>query len=297
MARLFFGRVFYVKNKILRESLAECFATACLLYIGSCGIINSSVDQYVNPQVVYSLGLMMAVHVAYGVSGGHANPAVTLALCVTGRCRWNRLLPYWIAQYTGAFLGTALAHCVHFDTMSMLNDQSEVDLAILLSRPSDHVTLRGIIVDQSLGSALFLMIIMAITDMHWCSPPSWFTPLGAGLALLTTYGTNSANTGCPLNPAAQLAPRVYAWLWGIWNNSPFTMNDCDVWWLPLVTCHVGSVIGAALYFLLIEVQHHDPHTFRDVSKCNVEDDALFECELSSGVKPVATLSVKKIAEG
>jgi glycerol uptake facilitator-like aquaporin len=44
------------------------------------------------------------------LSGGHINPAITLAMCILGRCKWALLPVYWAAQYVGAFMGSALLY-------------------------------------------------------------------------------------------------------------------------------------------------------------------------------------------
>lgn len=53
-----------------------------------------------------AIGAMVSV-LAY--SGGHANPALTLAAVVSRRMPATDLLPYWAAQFVGALLGAALA--------------------------------------------------------------------------------------------------------------------------------------------------------------------------------------------
>lgn len=47
--------------------------------------------------------LMVLVYAGGHVSGGHYNPAVTLAVWLRGRCATADVLPYWIAQILGAF--------------------------------------------------------------------------------------------------------------------------------------------------------------------------------------------------
>ena len=42
--------------------------------------------------------LMVMVYAAGHLSGGHLNPAVTLAVFIRGRCAGKDVLPYWIAQ-------------------------------------------------------------------------------------------------------------------------------------------------------------------------------------------------------
>lgn len=47
--------------------------------------------------------LMILVYAGGHISGGHYNPAVTLAVWLRGRCSAVDVLPYWIAQIVGAF--------------------------------------------------------------------------------------------------------------------------------------------------------------------------------------------------
>ena len=46
------------------------------------------------------------------ISGAHFNPAVSLAMCLTGRLPWARLLPFTACQITGAVIGVWLAHAM-----------------------------------------------------------------------------------------------------------------------------------------------------------------------------------------
>jgi aquaporin Z len=46
--------------------------------------------------------LMVLVYAGGHVSGGHYNPAVTLAVWLRGRCATKDVLPYWISQILGA---------------------------------------------------------------------------------------------------------------------------------------------------------------------------------------------------
>lgn len=53
--------------------------------------------------------LMILVYAGGHVSGGHYNPAVTLAVWLRGRCSAADVVPYWISQILGAF---AASHVV-----------------------------------------------------------------------------------------------------------------------------------------------------------------------------------------
>jgi aquaporin Z len=54
---------------------------------------------------------MVMVFAGGHISGGHFNPAVTLAVWIRGRCDSRDVVPYWIAQLAAAFVA---AWAVHF---------------------------------------------------------------------------------------------------------------------------------------------------------------------------------------
>ena len=52
-----------------------------------------------------------------GVSGGHLNPAVTVALASVGRFPWRRVVHYLAAQYLGALVGGACVFFLYWDAL------------------------------------------------------------------------------------------------------------------------------------------------------------------------------------
>ena len=66
----------------------------------------------------WGLGVTFGVIVSGGISGGHLNPAVSLALAVWGKMPWAKVPIYMVAQYFGAFFGSALVFAVY---ISMYN--------------------------------------------------------------------------------------------------------------------------------------------------------------------------------
>ena len=52
---------------------------------------------------------MVMIFAGGHVSGGHFNPAVTLAVFLRGRCPAKDVVPYWIFQIIGAVLAALVA--------------------------------------------------------------------------------------------------------------------------------------------------------------------------------------------
>jgi hypothetical protein len=55
------------------------------------------------------LALAVLVYATANVSGGHLNPAVTLATIISGHMRWRRGLLYMAAQFLGGIVGACPA--------------------------------------------------------------------------------------------------------------------------------------------------------------------------------------------
>lgn len=84
----------------MAKYLVEFIGTFFLVLTVGCTVI-SAADGVIPPLAIGS-ALMVMVYAGGHVSGGHYNPAVTLAVTLRGRCEWTELPGYWIAQILGA---------------------------------------------------------------------------------------------------------------------------------------------------------------------------------------------------
>src|SRR3954447_8914529 len=109
-----------------QETIAELFGTMVLILFG-CGSVAMVLlfgsdpaipgevvkGGYTNIVLGWGLAVTMGIYVSGTISGAHLNPAVTIALAVTGRFPWSKCLHYIAAQFIGAFLGAALVFTVY----------------------------------------------------------------------------------------------------------------------------------------------------------------------------------------
>jgi len=56
----------------------------------------------------------LGVYTSGGVSGGHINPAVTLAFAVTKKFPWRKVPFYFLGQYLGALLASVVVYFVYY---------------------------------------------------------------------------------------------------------------------------------------------------------------------------------------
>ena len=53
---------------------------------------NGAAGGFLTVNIGYGIGLIVALYVSIGVSGGHLNPAVTLAMALRGKLSWLKVL-------------------------------------------------------------------------------------------------------------------------------------------------------------------------------------------------------------
>jgi aquaporin Z len=84
----------------MNKYLTELIGTFFLVFTIGCVVLSHI------PIAPVAIGavLMVMVYAGGHVSGGHYNPAVTLAVWLRGRCDTKDMLPYWVAQVAGALL-------------------------------------------------------------------------------------------------------------------------------------------------------------------------------------------------
>lgn len=103
-------------------------------------------------------------------------------------------------------------------------------------------------VDQVLGTALLLLLVLAITDER-NQPSGILTPLLIGAVVVGIGACFGGMHGYAINPARDLGPRLMAAAAGYRNNG--LTDGSGVWIVPVVGPLIGGLLGAAAYDFLI----------------------------------------------
>jgi glycerol uptake facilitator protein len=213
----------------------------------------------------WGFAVAFAVYVAGGVSGAHINPAVTLAFAVRRRFPWPKVVPYWIAQLAGAFVGAALVYGVYHDAINTFDHAMKgpktgghtlASFSIFGTFPAAffHGGTWGPLVDQIVGTAFLVMFIVAVVDLRNTAVKANLGPLVIGFAVAAIGMSYGANAGYAINPARDFGPRLFTWVAG-WQDLalPGTLagSFSDYFWIPIVGPLVGGVVGVLVYDLFI----------------------------------------------
>lgn len=216
----------------------------------------------------WTMAVAMAVWVAGGVSGAHINPAVTLAFAVRRKFAWAKVLPYWGAQVAGAFTGAALVLLVYDNAINAFNTAAHTPrggggalatFSIFATFPAKYFGggVAGPLIDQIVGTAFLLMLVVALIDLRNTAVGSNLAPLAIGLAVAAIGMSFGANAGYAINPARDFGPRLLAFFGG-WGHValPGSYSVAGVafswyFWIPIVGPLIGGVIGVVLYDLFV----------------------------------------------
>lgn len=250
-----------------REMAAEFLGTFVLILFG-CGAVAQVVlsrqtsGEYLSINLGWAFAVTMGVYVSGGVSGGHLNPAVTVALALRRRFPWHKVLPYCGAQLAGAFVASAVVYVTYYDALTSFDSGVRQVLGpqgtagIWATYPQPFLSpLPGGLIDQIVGTAALVLCVFALTDARNLAPPPSLTPLLVGAVVLVIGITFGYNSGYAINPARDFAPRLFTY-WAGWGSEVFRAGH-GWWWVPIIGPLLGGALGATLYDVLI-TRYHPP---------------------------------------
>jgi MIP family channel proteins len=227
-----------VQERGLAAYLAELIGTFLLVFF-----ITSVVVLFVSTGEQASFGsdfaviglvhafLLFGLIVMFGVvSGGHFNPAVTLAAAAIRRISPIDALIYMLAQLSGGVLGALLCKGL------LLDEGRATHYGAATVSPILGSNFRGSIIEAIGTFCLVLVILAAVYSKK--SIKDW-APLAIGTTLGFIVMVGGPLTGGSFNPARWFGPALVGNTWGgVW---PYLVG-------PIV----GSLLAAAVFKFVLE---------------------------------------------
>lgn len=204
----------------------------------------------------WGLAVYMGVYAAWK-TGGHLNPAVTLAKVV-----WHAINPdvtlngvavaeggiavtglnvaiYIVAQFLGAFVGAVIAWAAYKLQFDQKMDDPAMKLYCFSTAPEVKSGLWNV-VTEAIGTFALITFVMVSGGT-----PTQVGPLAVALCIVVIGIALGGPTGYAINPARDLAPRVaYAVL-------PMKNGKADAQWGYAWVPIVGPLVGAVLAVFIV----------------------------------------------
>lgn len=143
------------------------------------------------------------------VSGAHFNPAVTLAMALTGNLSWREAPAYLSAQFTGAFVGVASAHLMFGMPLFFASTHPRHGAAQLWS---ETVATFGLLL-VVWGCTRFRPLATAYSVGAYITAAYWFTASTSFANPAVTLARSASNTFAGIRPV-DVPPFVMAQLVG-----------------------------------------------------------------------------------
>ncbi len=211
---------------MIKRLTGEFLGTFALVFSGTGAIVinqeSGGMITHLGIAIVFGL-VVMAMILSFGhISGAHINPAVTIALCVSGRFKWQHIAPYIVAQLGGALLASCMLHYL-FPTNELLG----------ATKPSGS-DLQSCILEFIL-TFLLMMVILTSTQKKDHSL------VGPAIAIGGTVGLEALFAGpvcgASMNPARSLSPAIVS-------------GHYQSLWVYIIGPTLGALLGSFVFAIL-----------------------------------------------
>jgi len=233
---------------VISMYLAEFLGTMLLIIFGDGAVATAVLRKskgenggWITITAGWGLGVAIAVYVTGWISGGHINPAVTIAQASIGMFSWSLVPGYIAAQVAGAFVGAVLVYLAYMDHFGATDDPA-TKLAVFSTGPQIR-NLVSNFVTEVIGTAILVVGVLGVTNEN-----NQIGALGAltvGILVWVIGLSLGGPTGYAINPARDLGPRIaHALL-------PIPKKGSSDWGyglvVPIFGPLVGGLIGAWVY--------------------------------------------------
>ncbi|KAI9571171.1 major intrinsic protein superfamily membrane channel protein [Boletus coccyginus] len=251
----------------IREPAAEFLGTMILVIFGcgvNCQVVLSSSravspspqGEYLSRNLGWAIGLAMGVWAGFGISGGHVNPAVTLAFASFRNFPWKKVPFYILAQLLGGICGAGTVYANFYHAINLYEGGTDVRTIsgtgdLFGTYAADYMTPVSCFFAEFLGTAMLLIAIFMVTDKYSNGPStSGIVPLALFFTVLAIGLSFGMETGGAINPARDLGPRILTAMVG-YGKGVFDFRNQYWLWCPILGPILGGQVGALVYDTLI----------------------------------------------
>jgi len=206
-----------------RLYLAELLGTFLFLTIGYTSVANFGAATGVPGLLVvpfsFGFGLLAGIYAFGHVSGGHYNPAVTIAMVADGRTTPVEALGYIIAQLIGAIGAAAVV-------LITINQDA---VAAGITKPGPGVSDVSALILETAFTAFFVIVILTSTKRSVA-----VAGIVIPITLVAIHFALAALTGSSVNPARSIGSAVVG-------------GDLTGLWIYILGPIIGGLIGWGIY--------------------------------------------------
>ncbi|MDP6667357.1 MAG: MIP family channel protein [Dehalococcoidia bacterium] len=215
----------------LRGLAAELIATFTFVFVGI-GAVGAALSMttpidgtgLVIISLGHGLGIFLGIVVIGRVTGAHLNPAVTIAMVISGNIGIIRAVSYIVGQLAGAALA------------ALLLDQFVWGLGNLgVHGLGATETGDGLVIEVIL--TFFLVFTIFATAVDKRGNAAW-APLAIGMVIFVDHLIAVPLTGASMNPARSFGPAL---IHGVWTDH----------WLYWAAPILGGVVAAIVYVVIL----------------------------------------------
>lgn len=247
----------------MKKYIAEFLGT-CILVIFGCGSavgINTLLSyegtsiplSMSTLTIAFAFGLSI-VALAYSIgniSGCHVNPAVSLAMFLSGKLSVKDFIGYLISQFIGGIAGAGILAFLFGSTEELGANGFEAYSAL-------NATLAQAFVIELILTFVFVFAIIGVTSKAEFTPVSG---LIIGLSLTLVHILGIPFTGTSVNPARSLGPAL------------LTGGDALIQvWVFIVAPLIGGALAAFAYNMLRQKKTASASKKREIKEEMIADD-------------------------
>ncbi|KAF9564077.1 aquaporin [Agrocybe pediades] len=250
---------------VLREPMAEFFGVAIFVILGTgvdCqvvlstnkGVAPSPKGDFLSVNFGWAIGLALGAWVSGGISGGHLNPAVTLALATWRGFSWRKVPAFIFAQLMGGIVGAAIVYGNYKSAIDIFEGGAGVrtlaTAGLFSSFALDYMSAASCFFVEFLGTAILVFMVVAATDKKNNAPPSGMLPVALFLTLLGLGTALGMQTSFAFNPARDFGPRLLLTFAG-YGKQLYTYRSQYWLWCPIIAPFIGAQAAVGFYDLFL----------------------------------------------